>query len=98
MKLKVYLSGPVSNRDSVLTQKVFARYEAAVREMNMEPVNPLKLGCTGVKWHDDMKLCLHALLECHLILMLPDWQNSEGARLEQLVAKSLNINELKLKL
>ncbi len=97
MKLKVYLSGPVSGRNPIITERMFTLYEKAVLDMNMQPVNPLKLGCKNKSWSEDMKLCLRALIECNLIIMLPDWQNSEGARLEQLVAKSLKINELKLK-
>ena len=97
MKLQVYLSGPVTGRDTIATQKLFAKYEAAVRDLNMEPINPLALGCKGVNWNDDMKICLHALLDCNLIIMLPDWQNSAGARLENQVAASLSINYLKIK-
>jgi hypothetical protein len=97
MKLQVYLSGPVTGRPELATRLAFDKYEKAVLAMNMTPINPLKLGCKGEDWNKDMKVCLHALLDCNLIIMLPDWQNSEGARLENTVAKSLSINELKLK-
>lgn len=97
MKLKVYISGPVTGRDPITTAAIFERYEKAILDMNMCPVNPLKLGCEGTNWNDDMKICLEALLKCNLIMNLEDWQTSEGARLENQVASALNINQLKIR-
>lgn len=100
MKIKVYLSGPVTGRDEHTTKVLFDIAEKAIRNMNLEPVNPLKLGCKGgvENWHDDMKTCIRALLDCHMIVMLHGWEESDGATMEHEIAKKLNINQLKIQL
>ncbi len=94
MNLKVYMAGPVTGRDPEETIALFDKYEAMIRECQFTPVNPLKLGCTGENWHNDMRLCIKALVDCNLIALLPGWQQSAGASLEEFIARSLNINTL----
>jgi len=96
MQIKVYLAGPVTGRDPHETEHLFGIAEKAVRNLGLEPVNPLKLGCENMNWHDAMKVCLKALVDCHMITMLPGWEESDGAQLENHVAKQLNINKLNL--
>ena len=98
MKLKVYLSGPQNENNTHETEMIFNIAEKAIRNMNLEPVNPLKLDTIGVSWEEDRKACIRALLDCHLILMLPGWEESDNANLEHKVANSLNINQLKIQL
>ncbi len=97
MQIKVYLSGPVTGRDEHETKHLFGLAEKAVRNLGLEPVNPLKLCTPDMQWSEAMKVCIHALLDCHMITMLPGWEESDGAQLEMKIAKQLGINNLNLK-
>lgn len=96
MQIKVYLSGAVTGRDRHETEHLFGIAEKAVRSLGLEPVNPLRLCTPNMDWSEAMKVCIHALVDCHMITMLPGWEESDGAQLELHIATQLNINKLNL--
>ena len=98
MPVKVYLSGPVTGRDRHTTEHLFGIAEKAIRNMGLEPVNPIKLCAEHMPWNEAMKVCIGALLDCNPIVLLPGWEESDGAQLELTIAKSLQINQLKIQL
>lgn len=91
----VYLSGPISglpmdNRD------LFEHYRRAALEHGAQSaIVPHDLfeevDTTGYKWEDYMKVCIAALLGAEVILLLPGWQDSRGAKLEAEVAQGIGI-------
>ncbi len=97
MQIKVYLSGPVTGRDPHETEHLFKIAEKAVRNLGLEPVNPLNFCTPDMEWCEAMKVCIRVLLDCHLITMLPGWEESKGAPIEYNLAKELGINNLNLK-
>jgi hypothetical protein len=42
-------------------------------------------------WENAVKRCIRELLDRDALIMIPDWQTSQGARLEHFVAESLKI-------
>ncbi len=51
------------------------------------PVNPLKNGLPNIAtWDQHMVRDIELLLTCDSICLLPDWQQSKGARIEAFIA------------
>lgn len=104
---KVYISGPITGLEEAVWRDRFARAEAFGLSAGWDVVNPTKLeycpteNCgTGSRlatgeylhhWGCYMRYDLIALLECDAIVMLPDWTQSKGARLERKIALACNM-------
>lgn len=99
-KEKAYISGPVTAIGIEAARQNFLAAEKYLRRQGYRTINPLRMrlpvflathfGYTGYR------LCL--LLElvwlafrANVIYMLPDWQQSGGARTERSLAMALNI-------
>jgi hypothetical protein len=90
----VYISGPItgiedSNRPQfALAQRMLLSAGCSIfNPIHIEgPIDPLK---DDALWSYYMAFCIRALLECDSILMLPDWQNSKGAKWEHRIAKEV---------
>jgi hypothetical protein len=96
MKIKAYLSGPITGKPN----NNFQFFEAAQQILEMlgyEVVNPhhldvdldneLKMFYTKEQWDEYvwrmyMNECMPALGKCHLLFRLPGWKESRGAKLE----------------
>jgi hypothetical protein len=95
-KIKTYLSGKytgLSHEDAI---KKFEVYEAQL--VGRKVVNPLKLGIPPrASWIDAMEECLIAMEDCTAIALMPDWEESRGARIERQVAKMLKFEIIYLK-
>jgi uncharacterized protein DUF4406 len=97
--MRVFISGPITKGDHnnhakiEAARKVFNKAEDDLKRRGHEVVNPFKLIPDGTKltWAYCMRINLHALLDCDGIHMLPEWHESEGARLEHTVASKLNL-------
>lgn len=82
-----YISGKITG-DSNYKAK-FAAAEAKLRKQGHECINPTKLDCVSDKlsYGTYIELCLTLLRECDTVYVLPDWQDSKGAKLELGIAK-----------
>ena len=85
---KIYISGKISG---LPIQEVIARFRAAedkIRRFGFEPVSPLNNGLPlEAEWADQMGKDVALLLESDAVYMMENWQKSEGATLEYLIAK-----------
>lgn len=100
---KIYLSGPMTNRQNY--REEFSAWEMVMHEWGYEVFNPVYLsdyliaknGLTSETAWDKkyrnlfLKEDVRSMLECDEVLMLPDWKNSKGAKLEHKVAKMLGM-------
>lgn len=86
--MKTYLSGRITGIEHE-AKNLFERYEMMVEG---DVVNPFNLNHDhDRKWSSYMKECIKALMDCDKILMLPGWEDSEGAKLELMIAEKVGI-------
>lgn len=92
----IYISGPITNNPDYM--ECFNEAEDLLLEMGIDVFNParnillFKNLQAEYDWYIDLSLT--ELSWCDEILMLENWRNSEGARLEYEYAKAHNYNIL----
>jgi hypothetical protein len=88
----IYISGPISGLPHG-NRPAFAAVAEAFRSKGWVVVNPHDLFAEDVEesWEGYMRKDLAALLTCTHIVLLPGWEQSRGARLEQLIADAVGI-------
>ena len=85
--MKVYLSGPISSLPLEVARTCFDFWEQRIVIDGHEPINPMKLPHQHPDvWGHYMREDIKALMDCDAILLLPGWQNSSGAKIEQFLA------------
>jgi hypothetical protein len=92
----VYLSGAMTG----IPEENFPAFHAAARALRLlgyTVINPAEFNVdvTGLegraRWVKYLKEDIQALLDCESIVMLPGWENSEGATLEHCTATALDM-------
>ena len=85
---KIYISGKITGLpiDEVIFK--FQAAEAKIRRFGFEPVSPLRNGLPlEAEWADQIGEDVKLLLKSDAIYMMADWQQSEGAMIEYLIAR-----------
>ena len=88
-----YLSGPMTG----LPDNGYPAFQAAaerLRSQGVQVISPHEITPPGAgpwSWAAHMRVDLAALLTADLIVMLPGWETSRGARLEKAVAEALGL-------
>jgi hypothetical protein len=92
-KQKVYISGRITGLVLAEAQALFEYVEEQLAKAGHEPVNPMKLLPYDPKhsWVDYMVADIRGLLTCDAILMLPNWTESKGAKVEHAIAVSMGL-------
>lgn len=86
---KIYISGPITKDPDY--KKHFEYAECVLSMAGLIPVNPARNHLEGnPTWKDFMIVDIKQLVECDGVYMLKGWRKSKGARLERLIAKSLD--------
>lgn len=89
--MKYYIAGPMTGRPN----NNFPAFHAAaahLRGQGHEVVNPAELQAPDdPTWPNYMRGALRAMLTCEAVVFLPGWMQSNGARLERLVADRLRM-------
>jgi Domain of unknown function (DUF4406) len=90
---RIYISGKISGLDHEVAKMYFKGIEEQLAAAGHIPINPMELVpySPDLTWEDYMKDDIYALLHCSDILMLDNWQESRGARIEHAVAKEAGI-------
>lgn len=94
--MKIYIAGKISGLSYSEAVAKFAKAADLLRRLGHEPVNPMEVnGLDGdgkeYPWAEYMKRDIPILLDCDAIYLLPDWQDSKGARLEKYIADELGM-------
>ena len=91
----VYISGAITGLPKAKYEKAFEEAETLLEEKGFIAINPLKINrhedTRNWTWEDFMKADIAVLLKCRYIYLLPNWKKSKGAKLERLIAKTLDI-------
>jgi len=92
---RVYLSGPITNVKNYKGLFMFANY--LVRMCDASQVfNPALQIPESLGYEEAMKRCVRTLTDHDAIVMLPDWNVSQGSKVEHEVAKACGIDVIYL--
>lgn len=86
--LRIYISGQITGLDQKMAEEYFEAMETRVRIAGHIPVNPCKIlpYSPELNWADYMVADIDALFLCDGMVMLDNWGNSNGARVEHQIA------------
>lgn len=87
--MRVYISGKITGLDPEKAKGHFARASELVEKLGYKPVNPMVEVPFDpeYKWEDYMLKDIALLFGCDAILMLPNWEDSKGAKIEHAIAQ-----------
>lgn len=87
----IYISGKITGQDLEEARRKFQNEANRLKRMGLDPMNPMEYveEEEGKTWEEYMKEALTLLLMSDEIIMLPDWTQSRGAKIEHALAKTL---------
>jgi hypothetical protein len=88
-KLKVYLAGPMTGHPD-FNYPAFNAEAARLRALGLTVSNPAENPIEET-WQDYMRTAVAQLVKCDVVALLPGWEKSRGARIENGLAVSLGI-------
>ena len=101
-KMKIYLSGPISEiieKDCLATAKrIFKQAENKLRRWGYEVENPMENGLpTYATWEQHMEVDIKMLLRCDIICFLHtcDLYPSDGVIVEKIYARKKGLREVR---
>lgn len=89
--VRVYLSGPMTGLPE-MNRPAFAAAALALRAAGYEVVSPAEIDCGTVDWHVCMRKVVAAMLTCHGVAMMEDWETSKGSRIEHRLAAEVGLS------
>ena len=91
---RIYLAGPMSGIPD-MNFPAFHRHAAELRAEGWDVVNPAEINLDpNAEWTGCMRADIALLVTCSHIALLPGWQQSRGARLEEYIAFQLQLQVL----
>lgn len=89
--MKLYLAGPMTGY-AELNFPAFHAEAARLRSLGFEIVNPAEINVDPLaQWLDCMRADIRGLVTCDGVALLPGWERSRGARIEQGLARDLGL-------
>lgn len=92
--MRIYIAGPMTGLPD-LNFPAFHAEAKKLRDLGHDVVNPAELNPDPtMPWAECMRRDIAALVTCDTIILLPGWQQSMGASLEQHIAKQLSMVQI----
>jgi len=88
--MKVYISGPVTGLPEN-NKQAFQYYADRLESVGFETITPTSIVPEGTDWHGAMRLCISAMMDADIVIMLSGWPHSKGAIIEHRIARELEI-------
>ncbi len=89
---KVYIAGKITGDPNYRAKFEHAQY--IIEWLGYRVFNPTSIKIENGSWEDYMRVAIGELLKCDCIQLLPDWQDSKGARIENTIASIVGIRRL----
>ena len=89
--MKVFISGKITDNPNY--KQEFNIVEAQLKQMGFKVMNPAILP-EGFNWKDYMAICKEMLMSCEVVVFLPNYKDSRGARQELRWAEKYNLKKL----
>lgn len=90
--LKIYIAGKVSGEPIATCSMKFGMAQKELEGLGHIAINPLALvNNWKAPWPEAMKICIKGLMDCDAVLFLPCHTESEGAKLELLLANKTQL-------
>jgi hypothetical protein len=86
---RIYVCGPMTGPE--FNFPTFAAETTRLRALGYEVVSPAEINPNGGTWQECMKGDIAQLMTCNLLVCLPGWTKSRGARIETNLANELGI-------
>jgi hypothetical protein len=94
--VKVYIVGPMTGLPG-FNFPAFHQAAAALTAAGHEPINPARRGVVpGWEWTDYIRRAICDLATADGIHLLPGWEHSRGAVLEEHIAHELELGRVRL--
>lgn len=88
---RIYIAGPMTGLPE-FNYPAFNQEAARLRSLGYEVANPAENPEPPCKsWLGYMRMALGQLVNCDIVALLPGWQDSKGARIEQRLAIDLGL-------
>lgn len=87
---RIYVCGPMTGLPE-FNYPAFAAETARLRALGYEVISPAEINPNGGTWHECMRRDIAQLMTCDLLVWLPGWSESRGARIETKLATELEI-------
>lgn len=88
---RVYIAGPMTGLPD-LNFPAFHAEAARLRALGHQVVNPAEVNPDkGMSWTDCMRSDIAELVKCDAIRLLPGWEFSKGATLEEHISERLGL-------
>ncbi|MEM5384158.1 DUF4406 domain-containing protein [Paraburkholderia phymatum] len=89
--MRLYIAGPMTGYPE-LNFPAFHAEAARLRALGFEIVNPAEINADpNAEWLDCMRADIKQLVDCDGIALLPGWEQSRGASIEQGIARDLGL-------
>lgn len=95
-KFKIYIAGKVTGLDYDLTVRKFKAAADTINELdaNYQAINPMDIVPENTPHEKAMELLRPHLLNSNVMVMLPDWVDSPGSRIEHVLATAYGIPDI----